>query len=201
MSVVEEIRGVTWDLWGEELSHEQTVQRIVNAGFPVKGGAAFKMFGIVEGESGEWLKAWHINVVRFTDADGNSNIQRFDSNGIENKLGSFMKMKSIDLGLMQINTEISPDQLIEMTKEKVTEFVDNMFTLHPELSSGVESCAIAFDIWSKRGFSPWLAYKPGTDKWKIKMREACFGFANWAAHSYVGRTDPVTGKPLNMGFI
>jgi hypothetical protein len=171
---MEEIKGMTWDLWGEELSHEQSIQRIVNAGFPIKGGVALIMFAIVEGESGEYQKAWHANVQRNED-------------GTIYRSEGMMTVKSIDLGFMQFNVEISPDVRVEMTTEAMTNFVEAMFADHPDLANPVASAERAYELWTRRGYQPWYAYKPGTDAFKLKKKYGAKAFANWLAHSYVDR--------------
>jgi hypothetical protein len=169
---MEEIRGITWDLWGQELSHEQAIQRIVNAGFPIKGGVALKMFAIVEGESGEYQRAWHANVQRNVD-------------GTILRNEGMMTVKSIDLGFMQFNVEI-PDVLVEISIEAMTNFVNAMFADNPDLADPHQSAERAYEMWSRRGFQPWYAYKPGTDAFKMKMKYGAKAFANWLVHSYVG---------------
>lgn len=186
----EEIRGITWDLWGDELSHEQAIQRIVTAGFPVKGGVALTMFAIVEGESGEYQRAWHINVAR--KADGS--IDRTERNG-----KTYFSPKSIDLGFLQFNVPIPSNfTVLELDHDVVKSFVETMFEIHPELADPVDSAELALDLWKRRGFSPWFAYKPGTIEFWKKKRYGALAFARWHLHSYVGRTDRETGEPLNF---
>lgn len=184
---MEEIRGVTWDLWGKELSHEQTIQRIVNAGFPIKGGVALKMFAIVEGESGEYQKAWHANVARHQDGA----IIRGTSNS--------MCVKSIDLGFMQFNIPIGL-VWVPMEKDQVTTFVEGMFAKNQWAADPVESAERAFELWTNRGFQPWYAFKPDTDAWRLKLKYGAEAFANWLVHAHVGK-DPETGKKLKMGYV
>lgn len=186
---MEEIRGITWDLWGEELSHEQTIQRIVKAGFPVHDGTALTMFAIVEGESGEYQRAWHANVVRLADGS----IKRRDVNGIAR-----MTVKSIDLGFMQFNVPIEPDLEIDMTSEAMEAFVETKFDQHPELADPWQAAERAYALWKQRGFQPWYAYKPGTIPFWQKKRYGALAFARWHLHSFVGRKDRETGKPLDF---
>ena len=199
---MEEIRGITWDLWGAELSHEQTIQRIINAGFPIKGGVALTMFAIVEGESGEYQRAWHSNVERWeTWDDADRPIKRYvqqpDLTFKPLALGApepelvFMKVKSIDLGFMQVNKQVG--QFIEMGLEACENFVGAQFEKYPELAVPRDSCEVAFKIWSERGFQPWYAYQPGTEKFRLKKRYGAKAFADWLIHSYVG-PDPETGR-------
>lgn len=195
---MEEIRDITWGLWGQELSHKQTIQRIINAGFPIKGGHALTMFAIVEGESGEYQKAWHSNVERNNDED--RTIKRYVQQpdltykplpiGMEAEL-MFMKVKSIDLGFMQINKQVW--EFVEMGAEAVEAFVNVQFAKHPGLDSPVTSCALAYQLWQARGFDPWYAWQPGTDKFRLKKRYGAKAFADWLIQSFVG-PDPETGK-------
>lgn len=198
---MEEIRGITWGLWGNELSHEQTIQRIINAGFPIKGGVALTMFAIVEGESGEYQMAWHSNVTRWLNPDGSQgNIKRFEQlpnlsfkaipEGERRDL-EFMFVKSIDLGFMQINVAVG--QYVEMGVEACQDFVEGQFAKHPDLASPVTSSEVAYEIWASRGFKPWYAYKPGTEAFRKKKRYGAKAFADWLIHSFVG-PDPETGK-------
>ncbi|HSE44962.1 MAG TPA: hypothetical protein VLA89_06505 [Gemmatimonadales bacterium] len=196
---MEEIRGITWDLWGAELSHEQTIQRIINAGFPIKGGVALTMFAIVEGESGEYQQAWHANVERWNDE--NKTIKRFEQQpdlsfravplGAPEPALTFMFMKSIDLGFMQINKPVN--EFVEMGAEACEDFVLGQFEKYPRLSSPVTSCEDALVIWKARGFWPWYAYQPGTEKFRLKKRYGAKAFADWLIHSFVG-PDPETGR-------
>lgn len=172
---LEEIRGITWDLDGVELSHQQAIQRIINANFPVKGGVALTMFAIVEGESGEYTKAWHANVNR----DASGNIVRLVDDG-----KTYMKVNSVDLGFMQFNTPVGGVK-VEMTTEAAGTFIDNLFEQHPELADPWTSAALAYDLWLRRKFQPWYAYKPGTPAFLLKKRYGALAFGNWLARSFV----------------
>ncbi len=182
----EEIRGITWDLWGKELTHVQTVQRIVDAGFPIKGGVALTMFCIVEGESGEFQRAWHANVKRNEDGS----IDRIKEVG-----RTFMHVKSIDLGFMQFNVDVGEENArVEMSKDSASEFVDAMFNaLGPDYADPLVSSVMAFELYKRRGFQPWYAYKPGTPEWRAKKRYGALAFSQWLVNSFVGR-DPETGR-------
>ncbi len=201
---MEEIRGITWDLWGQELSHEQTIQRIINAGFPIKGGAALTMFAIVEGESGEYQKAWHANVERWKNPDGTQgDIVRFEQRpdltmwsvppGTPEPDLVFMRVKSVDLGFLQRNKVMGPATYIEMGHEACELFIEGLFTKYPELATPVTAAEDAYKLWVERGFQPWYAYQPGTEKFRGKKRYGAKAFADWLIHSYVG-PDPDTGK-------
>lgn len=185
---IEEIRGITWDLDGVELSHEQTIQRIINAGFPVKGGVALNMFAIVEGESGEYTKAWHANVAR--DAEGRI-VRTTQADGRVT-----MRVKSIDLGFMQFNTPVGRD--VEMTEEAVAVFVDEMWEANHELAIPVDSAERAYELWTRRGFQPWYGYQPGTERFYGKKVYGAKAFANWLAHSQLGRRHRYSGQVLNL---
>lgn len=192
MADPEEIRHITWDLDGAQLSNEQKAQRIMVAGFPMQGGVALNMFAIVEGESGGYQKAWHANVVR--NADGT--IHRVERDG-----KTFMQVKSVDLGFFQINIDLAgPYVEVEMEDVAVMEMVETLFAENPGLDDPFESAHRAYVMWQNRGFSPWYAYKPGTAKWKLKKKYGAKAFANWLVHSFVG-PDPDTGKKLNMDYV
>jgi hypothetical protein len=200
---MEEIRHVTWDLDGEELSHVQSIQRIVNAGFPIKEGVALTMFAIVEGESGEYLKAWHANVER----DDEDNIVRYYDDGA----GGYtltaptpdspphMKVKSVDLGFMQFNKNIT-DTIVPMTPEYMGAFVEAMFAADPDLARGDKSAQRAFALYKERGFQPWFAYKPGTAAFRLKKRYGAIAFAQWLVNSFVGK-DEDTNKVPRVGYL
>lgn len=174
----EEIRGVTWDLWGFELSHKQAIQRIVVAGFPIykaepkPHSPALEMFAIVEGESGEYQRAWHINVDRNSD----NTITRDDQGR--------MRVTSVDLGFMQFSVTVTPFWL-EMTKEAASAWVEMMFSLNPDLADPWASARKAYDFWTRRGFQPWYAYKPGTEAFMLKKRYGALAFSNWLVSSFV----------------
>lgn len=187
---MDEIRNVTFGLWGEELSHEQTIQRLVNAGFPIKAGVLVKMFAIIEGESGEYQRAWHANVLRDPAKTGS----------IVYDAGGRMTIQSIDLGFAQRNIEVSPDLKIAPTEDAMKVFVDGMFDKHPDLAVPVTAAEDAFAIWTERGFAPWFAYKPGTAAWWVKLKEAHEGLIDWSIHSFLG-PDPDTGKLPRMDWV
>jgi len=195
---MEEIRGITWDFDGEELTHEQTIQRIVQAGFPVHNGAALTMFAIVEGESGEYQRAWHINVERHP----NGSIKRFDQFGVGAPTPTsgpveYMKAKSIDLGFIQFNVQ-TQNRLVKMEAEPVAAFVEEMFDTHPDLADPWTAARRAYTLYQQRGFTPWYAYKPGTLAFWKKKRYGAMAFAQWHLHSFVGRKDRETEKPLDF---
>lgn len=171
---LEEIRGITWDLWGEELSHEQTIQRIISGGFPIKDGVALTMFAIVEGESGEYQRAWHANVKRNLDGT----IQRIEVGTV-----THMDITSVDLGFMQFN--VAAAGRVPMNQESMTSIVENLFTVNSDLADPWLSAIKAFHLWQSRGFNPWYAYKPGTKEFRLKKHYGAKAFANWLVHSFV----------------
>lgn len=209
---MEEIRNITWGLWGAELSHVQTIQRIITAGFPIwkaepqPHSPALNMFAIVEGESGEYQRAWHSNVERWSDE--NKTIKRFEQQADLSfkavPLGSpepdlvFMRVKSIDLGFMQVNKQVG--EYVEMGLEAVELFVEAQFAKYPELASPVESCQVALALWKSRGFQPWYAYQPGTEKWRLKKRYGAIAFGQWLVNSFVGK-DPDTNRVPKVGYL
>lgn len=208
---MEEIRNITWGLWGAELSHVQTIQRIITAGFPIwkadpqPHSPALNMFAIVEGESGEYQRAWHSNVERW-DSLEDKPIRRYEQMPdlsmrlipVGEPLPElvFMKVKSIDLGFMQMNKQVG--EFVEMGFEAVELFVNAQFAKYPGLDSPVESCKQALAMWKQRGFQPWYAYQPGTERWRDKKRYGAIAFAQWLVNSFVGK-DP-DGKVPQVGY-
>ncbi len=195
---MEEIRGITWDLWGEELSHVQAIQRIVKAGFPIQNGVALKMFAIVEGESGEYLEAWHANVERWGDED--KTIKRFIKVGLNMTpipIGEdtndqiYFHVKSIDLGFMQFNVPVN--EFWAVVPEDIEDQVEAQFEKYPRLSRADFSAEDAFELYSRRGFQPWFAYKPGTPEFQKKMRYGVLAFGQWLYNSFVDTERP---RPL-----
>lgn len=194
---MEHIRGINWDFDGVQLSHVQTIQRIITAGFPIwkadpqPHSPALDMFAIVEGESGEYTRAWHANVVR--EEDGT--ISRFERDG-----KTYMRVKSVDLGFMQFNTDVFGDWVeIEMTQDAVAQFIDTMFDENPDLGRADLAAKRAFTLWKQRGFQPWFGYKPGTPEFRKKKRYGAIAFAQWLVNSFVGK-DPDTNKVPQVGY-
>jgi hypothetical protein len=208
---MEEIRHITWDLWGQELSHVQTIQRIIVAGFPIHAktpsphSPALDMFAIVEGESGEYQRAWHANVERW-DSLEDKPIRRYEQmQDLSMRLipiGEplpdlyFMRVKSIDLGFMQINKTVN--EFVEMGNEAVENFVEGQFIKYPRLAVPTTACEDALLIWKARGFQPWYAYQPGTEKWRGKKRYGAIAFAQWLVNSFVGAD--ADGKVPQVGY-
>lgn len=207
---MEEIRNITWGLWGAELSHVQTIQRIITAGFPIwkadpqPHSPALEMFAIVEGESGEYQRAWHSNVRRHDNED--KTIIRYEQTGTgfvpipigETRDLEFMYVKSIDLGFMQMNKLVN--QFVEMGFEAVEDFVNAQFAKYPGLDSPVESCKQALAMWKVRGFQPWYAWQPGTERFRNKKRYGAVAFGQWLVNSFVG-ADPDTNKVPKIGYL
>lgn len=174
---MEEIRDVTWGLWGEELAHWQTVQRLVLGGFH-DPRALLNMFAIIEGESGEYTKAWHANVARDPET---KNIVR-DASGR-------MTVKSVDLGFVQMNVVLPTPAKMEMTPEAMRPFVEGMFEEYPDLARADTSAVLAYELYVRRGFQPWYAYKPGTDAFKNKKRYGVKAIADYLLRTQVGKID------------
>jgi len=202
---MEHIRNINYGLWGEELTPEQVIQRIVAGGFPIYDDdatwghkdVALVMWSIVEGESGGFQRAWHANVAR--EEDGS--IMRFDMvDPVDGATKIYMRVLSVDLGFMQLNTAVpGGPKLVEMTETGVKTFIDAMFNTFPAKADPWQSVEIAYNqYYLQRGFKPWYAYKPGTLEFWNKKRRAALGFANWYLHSFVGRKHRETDKPLNF---
>lgn len=211
---MEEIRDITFGLWGEELSHQQTIQRIVGAGFPIKNGVALTMFAIVEGESGEYQKAWHANVdrdpedasdappyqgpvVRYVIVD---DVPERAPEGTQFGPGVYMRVNSIDLGFMQRSVTLTPKRWVETTETAARVFVEGMFDQYPYLAVPWSAAEDAYDLWVARGFKPWFAYKPGDPKFRLKKRYGSLAFARWLIQSFVG-PDPETGKLPRVDYV
>lgn len=181
--MAEEIRNITFGLDGVELTHEQTIQRLVVAGFPLwrinpQGKAEsplLTMFAIIEGESGEYQRAWHINVLRNPDGT----IARSVIDGVDN-----MRVKSVDLGFAQFNVQVSDFDIV-MDPDIVQAWIDGMFESYPELAVPWDSATAAYQLWLRRGFQPWYAYQPGTAKFKQKMTYGSKALANYIVHKFV----------------
>jgi hypothetical protein len=184
---VEEIRNVTFGLWGSELPPHAAIQRLAKAGFPIwvpshleldhPHSPLQEMFAIIEGESGGYLKAWHANLAR--DADG---AIAYDATGR-------MTIKSIDLGFIQRNIVLSPQIKMEPVYGPMEAFVTSQFAAYPHLARADLAAASAFDLWQDRGFKPWYAYRPGTDAYRVKKFIAAQALGNWLARSFVGKYD------------
>jgi len=146
-----ELRGVTWDLDGEQLKPWLAAQRLYNAGFKDANLLA-TMWAIIEAESGGYLKAWHHNVTRNDDGT----IKLFD--------GYLMEIKSTDLGFIQKNITHNPKPLLPIEGDQSSLFVIDLFNAFPELARGDKSAEIAFNLYKQRGFQPWFAYSNGSYK-------------------------------------
>ena len=182
-TITEEIRDVTFGLWGAELAEWQAIQRLVNAGF-LHPKVLTIMFAIIEGESGSYLKAWHANVKR--DAEGK--IFRKVEDG-----ASYMQIQSVDLGFIQRNVNVT-DEWVEIHPEAMRDYIENLFSLYPNLALASESSEIAFDLYSERGFQPWYAYRPLEHQFVLKKRRAARAIANMTNRLYVGRLEEDGGN-------
>lgn len=204
---MEEIFGITWGLAGNELSHEQAIQRIVKAGFPIwdaepsPHSPALIMFAIVEGESGEYTRAWHCNVDRWPEDENDTIpfqglVKRYEQMPDmsmrliplgEHRDLEFMRVQSIDLGFLQRNKAVG--EFVEMGGEAVSDFVIAQFDKYPELQQADTAAKDAYDLWisSGKNFKRWYAYKPGTEAFHLKMTYGAKAFGNWLVHSFVDK--------------
>jgi hypothetical protein len=181
--ITEELRDVTFGLWGVELAEWQAIQRLVNAGF-LHPKVLTIMFAIIEGESGSYTKAWHANVAR--DSDGK--IVRKEDAG-----AAYMQIKSVDLGFIQRNVNVT-DEWVEIHPEAMRDYIENLFSQYPDLALASESAELAFDLYSERGFSPWYAYKPTEHQFVLKKKRAARAIANMTNRLYVGRLEEDGGN-------
>jgi hypothetical protein len=163
--MAEEIKGITWDLDGEELKPWLAAQRLYKAGFKDANVLA-TMWAIMEAESGGYLKAWHHNVVR--NEDGTI----FQSEGL-------MEIKSTDLGFIQKNIVHNPHVILPIVGDQSKLFVEDLFLSFPELARGDESAKIAYELYKTRGFQPWYAWSNKT--YEKSMGRACVAVSNFLA--------------------
>ncbi|MFI5405145.1 MAG: hypothetical protein ACHQ1D_01390 [Nitrososphaerales archaeon] len=180
--MAQEIKGVTWDLDGEQLEPYLAAQRLYKAGFK-DADLLCTMWAVIEAESGGYLKAWHHNVERNEDGT----IKIYD--------GYLMNVKSTDLGFIQKNIPHEPDILLPIQGDQSQLFVNDLFVAFPELARGDESAKIAYQMYKTRGFQPWYAYSNGSYKKSIGRGTAAV--ANFLALKnglrpmpYVKRIDP-----------
>ena len=203
---LEEIRGVTWDLQvagdGEDMPNWMIVRRLAQSPFWAEGpNVVLNMFAITQGESGGWLKAYHLNVEREpADANGHRLIKRYPP--LEPGGPDRMKVKSVDMGLMQINIVLPVPMLIDMTTDAITVWMQKMYSDRPDLARADESIEIAWQKYKNNkaaggtGYGPWYAYQPGTDRWRMKKRYGSQAVAEFLLRDYVGKVD-ATGHPSN----
>lgn len=203
---LEEIRGVTWDLQvagdGEDMPNWMIVRRLAQSPFWAEGpNVVLNMFAITQGESGGWLKAYHLNVEREpADANGHRLIKRYPP--LEPGGPDRMKVKSVDMGLMQINIVLPVPMLIDMTTDAITAWMQKMYSDRPDLARADESIEIAWQKYKNNkaaggtGYGPWYAYQPGTDRWRMKKRYGSQAVAEFLLRDYVGKVD-ATGHPSN----
>lgn len=203
---LEEIRGVTWDLQvagdGEDMPNWMIFRRLAATPFWHEGpNTVLNMFAITQGESGGWLKAYHLNVEREpADANGHRLIKRYPpaTTGGPDR----MMVKSVDMGLMQINMVQNPPFLLDMTQAAVTTWMISMYEQYPGLARADESLEIAWQKYKNNkaaggsGYGPWYAYQPGTDRWRMKKRYGSQAMAEFLIRDYVGKVD-ATGHPSN----
>lgn len=173
---MEEIRDVTYGLWGYKLPNWQSATYLVRAGFH-DPRVLLNMFAIIMGESGSYLNAWHANV------------RRTPEDNILYDIYGNMTVKSIDLGYIQKNVEISPDFVVQPTAAAMKPLVEAKFAEFPGLADAQESAYIAYDLYLARGFAPWYAYKPGTPEWQLKKKSGAKAIADFLIHTQVGKID------------
>lgn len=164
---MEEIRDVTWGLWGVELKEWQAIQRLYLAGFRDAQILA-KMFAVIEGESGSYTKAWHANVMRESVSKG----ILYDSQGR-------MTIKSVDLGFIQRNVALPAPVAVDPTPEAMKPVIEELFERYPRLARADHSSEEAWLLFQDRGFSPWYAYKPGTPEFKAKVKRGAKAVGNY----------------------
>ncbi len=187
---MEHINKINYGFGGVELAEWQAIQRLVRSGF-VDLRILGIMFAIVEGESGSYTRAFHCNVDRTLDANGNQDlIVRKQINGIDH-----MFVKSIDLGFMQFNTDLpGTGQWVEMNEEAVAEFVNQMFDAEPWKADAQLSSERAYEMYLQRGFQPWYAYKPDDVRFQEKKRRAGKAIANYYLRTQVPKLPIDNGK-------
>jgi hypothetical protein len=193
---LEHILNINYGFRGVELSEWQAIQRLVRSGF-VDLRVLGTMFAIVEGESGSYTRAFHCNVDRTLDADGNKNlIVRKIIDGAE-----YMHVNSVDLGFMQFNIDLPGDgEWIEMHEEAVTEFINTMFDVEPWTADAQLSSEFAYEMFLQRGFQPWYAYKPDEIQFQEKKRRAGKAIANYYLRTQVPRLPIDNGKFAEVVF-
>lgn len=136
------------------------------------------MFAIVEGESGSYTRAFHCNVNRTQDEE--KLIVRKQINGVD-----FMKVNSVDLGFMQFNTPIPGDTWVQMTTDAVSDFINRLFEDEPWKADAQESSERAYELYLRRGFQPWYAWKPDDPRFHEKKRRAGKAIANYYLRTQV----------------
>lgn len=193
---MEHIRNINWGLGGAKLAEWQIIDRLIRSGFSdlrVLG----TMFAIVEGESGGYTRAFHCNVDRTVDADGNKDlIIRKQINSVDH-----MHVNSVDLGFMQLNTPLpAPGEWVEMHEEAVAEFINRMFDAEPWKADAQRSSEHAYEMYLHRGFQPWYAYKPDDIHFQEKKREAGKAMANYYLRMYVPKLPIDNGRHAEVVF-
>lgn len=178
---MEHINKINYGFGGVELAEWQAIQRLVRSGF-VDLRVLGTMFAIVEGESGSYTRAFHCNVDRTLDADGNKDlIVRKQFDGVDH-----MYVKSVDLGFMQFNTDLpGVGKWVEMNEEVVAEFINGMFEAEPWKANAQLSSERAYEMYLQRGFSPWYAYRPDDIRFQEKKRRAGKAIANYYLRTQV----------------
>lgn len=193
---MEHIQNINYGFGGVELAEWQIIDRLIKSGFSdlrVLG----TMFAIVEGESGGYTRAFHCNVDRTLDANGNKDlIVRKQIDGID-----YMFVKSVDLGFMQLNTDLpGTGQWIAMTEDAVAKFIDIMFVAEPWKGNAQLSSEHAYEMYLERGFQPWYAYKPDDIHFQERKRLAGKAIANYYLRMYVPKLPIDNGRHAEVVF-
>lgn len=193
---MEHIRNINYGFGGVELAEWQTIQRLVRSGF-VDVRILGTMFAIVEGESGSYTRAFHCNVDRTLDENGKPDrIVRKTIDGVDH-----MYVKSVDLGFMQINTDLpGVGQWVAMTEEAVAEFINKMFDAEPWKGDAQLSSVYAYELYLQRGFHPWYAWKPDDISFQEKKRRAGKAIANYYLRTQVPKLPIDNGKYAEVVF-
>jgi hypothetical protein len=179
--MVEEIRGVTWDLAGERLYPFQAAQYLYNAS-TTKNGVIIHPFreakvltvacATMGGESDWRLRSWHANVLR--EEDGS--IKR-DSQGR-------ITIKSIDLGWIQRNADIAD---LPYRDTEIAPLVQSLFD--SEQFGYLDRPALAANeaarLYVDRGWQPWVAYSNGG--WRRHLPNAGLAVANFIAVEFMNK--------------
>lgn len=176
-----EIRGVTWDLGGTRLYPFQAAQYLYKAQGAKAGVSSYpfrdakrlmEACAIMGGESGWYVKAWHANVVR--DDEGRI---------VRDALGK-MTVKSVDLGWIQRNADVTDAALAD---NEVAPFVENLFdsNTYGYLDRPALAATEAANLYLARGWQPWYAYSNGG--WRTHLPTAGLAVGNFLAVEYMNK--------------
>jgi hypothetical protein len=177
-ATIEEIWNVTWSFGtGPRLDPIQSMQRLYAAGFK-DASLLCVAYATMMSESGRYLKAWHANVVRNVDGTVKRIVRESDP-GKE-----YMLVKSIDLGYCQFNVTFNPWIEIEISETVILPWVETLFEEHPEYANAWEACVIAWDFFTRRGWTPWYAHTNGS--YKRGLPSASLAVARFLRMKHVG---------------